>query len=379
MKHNRLVVSMERFQIERYDSIEAAAEVLRAFPSPSFSYQRCSVLCALERSLKRTVRLHAMAYWGHRGRTACTGARFRVYVVRDEQNRLVCAAPLQGMGEQSWTVVVGKYIFLDTTDFLYADRPQADLIQAFELVMSRLAADGVRHLTWFYLPESSPVATWLTDSGVVPTAEIPNVCISFPEGDAKAYWSCLSRNARQNLKTAANRMAREGVSARFEFYSACGLGLPLDTSAGRRVLRRCRSVYVRHQAVRYGHDRRGVGFFFRHATYVSLSIPGCNGFLCVLWIGDRIGAYMEGYVNERRQALEVPRLGMDDELARFRPGRSMLKACVEWLAAQSRICRIDLGRGAERYKYDMGGSTYLTYTISFNPSFCREQTEGGRS
>ena len=57
----------------------------------------------------------------------------------------------------------------------------------------------------------------------------------------------------------------------------------------------------------------------------------------------------------------------------------MLKACVEWLAAQSRICRIDLGRGAERYKYDMGGSTYLTYAILFDPSFCGEQTEGGRS
>ena len=100
-----------------------------------------------------------------------------------------------------------------------------------------------------------------------------------------------------------------------------------------------------------------------HGCYISQSVPGRSSFVAVLCIDGCVAAYMEGYVNMARAALEVPRIAIDDRFARYSPGRLLIAEAARWLCANSQLRCIDLCRGDERYKLNLGGTLYETATI----------------
>ena len=96
------------------------------------------------------------------------------------------------------------------------------------------------------------------------------------------------------------------------------------------------------------------------------SLPGENGFVAVVKVDGRIAGFMEGYINERKKSLEVPRLAIDDAFSFYSPGMLLLNESVKWLIENSDVRIIDLCRGTEKYKIDMGGVVYHTRTICFH-------------
>ena len=72
-----------------------------------------------------------------------------------------------------------------------------------------------------------------------------------------------------------------------------------------------------------------------------------------------------------RMALEVPRIAMNDKFGRYSPGWILIVEAVSWLCENSDIRAIDLCRGDERYKLDLGGICYSTESVQA----CTEVTE----
>lgn len=348
--------------VERYDSVRAAEERLRAAEGGGSASQTFHVLRAVERSFWRCLAHTALRH--PRFAASCALARrrpFRVYAACDERGVVLCA-PLHCGADGEWTVIAGDTVELDYSDFLYAARGWPELAEAFDAVMRRMAGDGIRHITWKYLEEDGVTASLLGRLPHRTTATFPNVRISFV-GGADRYFRSLGRNARSNARREANRVRRDGCHVSFSFRSTVGLGGRMDDRGARALLRRCRAVYLARQESRYGNRGWLARLFFRHGSYVPLSIPGGRSFMAVLEMDGCVAAYMEGYVNPGRQALEVPRIAMDGAFGRYGPGRMLVAETVRWLCANSPIRAIDLCRGDERYKLDLGGIRHATVSV----------------
>lgn len=337
--------------IDVYESIWQAEKAIREIKGNGFASQSYNVLRAVERSSWRGAVFVACRHpWRLFKRLFDRDKPFRIYVIRDEKGNVLCVAPLYHDADGTWSVV-GSTCMLDYVDFLYARMDEGSLKRAFDALMVRLRQDGVGSLRWGYLDLSSLTNKFVLNYSWKALSESENVRICLDEGGLNVFFQGLGKHVRQNIRTAYNRLVRDGRAA------------TLSVGGTRQELDRCRAIYLRRQSEKYQCTNWRRRFCLKHATYVSLSIPGENGWWCVCRIDGRIAAYMEGYVNEARKALEIPRLSMNADFAWYSPGMLLLCETIKWLYAHSDIRVVDLCRGREKYKYDMGGEKYLTRNI----------------
>lgn len=349
-------------RVARYDSIRAAEQCLREAGGNGSASQTYEVLRAVERCFWRCLAHSACRHFAYAVSCALGFRRpFRVYAVLDEKGVVLCA-PLHLGVDGEWSVVAGDIVELDFVDFLYARRGLPELAEAFAAVMQRMHADGVSSVTWRYLESGGVTSKLLCRLSHEKVETFANVRISFAEG-TENFAGALPRNARSVEKVARNRLLREKRSVSFSFRSSVGLGGGMSGREPRRLLRECRRVYLERQKRRYGNGGWLARLFFMHGCYISLSVPCGHSFMAVLRVDGHVAAYMEGYVNFARAALEVPRIAIDDSFARYSPGRLLVAETVGWLRANSGLRCIDLCRGDERYKLDLGGTLYETATV----------------
>ena len=339
--------------VRRFDSIRAAESVIRAVEGRGTASQTYVVLRAVERAFWRCAwaRLNPVALI-----RACVSEGFRVYAVLDGDN-VVLAAPLEH-AENGWRFVCGKYVELDYTDALYGAYPANMLRSAFEIALKRMRDDGIRRIEWRYLSEDSISNSLICGMRSSVAADCENYAIELKEESFDGYLSALGGVARHNLRKGLRWASEKGI--RFDFYSSCGYGSSIDL----KTLTESRRIYRRRQAERYGHRGPIAALYFAALNYISLSIPGDRGYLAVLRIGGRIAATMEGYVNRSRRALEMPRLSMDSSFSEYGPGRLLVAECVRWMLAETDLRILDLCRGDERYKRELGGRRYLTRCVA---------------
>jgi len=284
-----------------------------------------------------------------------------VYVVSDEKSVVLCA-PLQCFADGSWKVVAGDVIELGFVDFLYSKRDRHVLMEAFRTVMRGMSDDGIRSVTWRYLEDSSITSEFLSGWRCEKSRTTPSVRIIFKNG-TEPYFQSLGRGVKAITRQAWNRIRRDGVTADFSFHSSVGIGGAMEAKDARVLLHRCHSVYLDRQASRYGHHGLMASLFFLHGSYIPLSVPGERSFVAAFTIDGDVAAYMEGYVNMSRTALEVPRVAINGKFGRYRPGKLLVQETVKWLCANSQIRAIDLCRGDEKYKIDLGGTKYGMSTV----------------
>lgn len=348
--------------VERYDSIRAAEQSLREAGGNGSASQTYEVLRAVERCFWRCLVHSACRHFAYAVSCAIGFRRpFRVYAVYDEHGVVLCA-PLHFGADGEWSVVSGDIVELDFVDFLYAKRGLPELTEAFAAAMQRMRADGISSVTWRYLESDGTTSELLRRLPHEKKETFANVRIPFA-GGTEGFAAALPRNARSVEKVARNRLRRERRTVSFSFRSSVGLGDGMSGREPRRMLRECRRVYLERQKRRYGNGGWLARLFFMHGCYVSLSVPCGHSFMAVLRVDGCVAAYMEGYVNSARRALEVPRIAIDDSFARYSPGRLLVTETVRWLCANSNLRCIDLCRGDERYKLDLGGTPYETATV----------------
>lgn len=348
--------------VVRYDSVRAAERSLREAEGSGTASQSYEVLRAVERCFWRCLVHSAIRHFAY-ALSCALGMRrpFRVYAARDERGVILCA-PLHLGADGEWSVVAGDIVELDFVDFLYARRHEPELAEAFAAVMRRMREDGIGSVTWRYLETGGVTSALIARLPHSRPEAFANVRIPIADG-APDFAASLPKNARSVERVARNRLRRDRRSVSFSFRSSAGIGEGMSGPGARRLLRECRSVYLERQRRRYGHGGCQARLFFLHGCYISLSIPGSSSFAAVLRIDGRVAAYMEGYVNAARSALEVPRIAIDTEFARYSPGRLLVTETAGWLRACSRIRSIDLCRGDELYKLALGGTRYETATV----------------
>lgn len=347
--------------VRRFNSIRAAERIIRAVHETARPYQRYEVLRACERGHWRCAWRHPLArMWNWLYKRP-----FRVYSVENDAGQVVCVAPLQRENGNAWKIADGDFVPLNYADFLYADGPQSEREQAFSCLLTRLNRDGLSSVCAHALADDSPTRCLLTHRPHVERNRHPSVAIPLdgPRADTPLR---LGANARSNLHKAQNRLRRQGRVPTFEFWSNCGLGASLASSSGRLALRTCRAFYWKRLGNRYGHRGFSAWFFFNFCNHTTLAVHSPDAVLAVLRIDGQAAAFLQGYVDARRHTLAVPRIAMNDQWAAFSPGWLLVDACARWMRTHSDLRVLDLTRGDERYKHDLGGVDSVTHDIEFS-------------
>lgn len=276
-----------------------------------------------------------------------------------EDNKIICCAPFRVKGNL-WSVLGGTEAF-DYCDFIYFEE-QIDVCEkAFKKIIEYMkTVHFCEKLDWRYLDEKSISACFIENSDIIKVLQkekFENAIIRKNYDNYEDYFNRLSKHIRQNLRTAYNRISKAGYTVELSVYSQKSGSI--KTKTGKQLLKECINIYIKRQAEQYGHKGRYWDIKYRCTNYVSRSV-NCEEFvLIVLQINNNAAAFMEGYYNPRLNVIEIPRLAINSEFSFFSPGVLLVNETMKYIY-KNNISALDLCRGTERYKTDLGGDIYLT-------------------
>ncbi len=171
------------------------------------------------------------------------------------------------------------------------------------------------------------------------------------------YCQSLAKHQRQNLRTAYNRLEKEGVSLSLEEISARDLP--------RNLKRECEALYEARKATKYT-PRPIIKRIYARITKPVFRIMteiGSGSFF-ILRLNGTPAAVMAGAYTKAKDCFSVPVLFSNPAMLRYSPGILLVDSAVRELIEKG-VGNLDLARGEEPYKYAMGGIAHLNYTLNF--------------
>lgn len=252
--------------------------------------------------------------------------------------------------------LLGDFSAVGCCDLIY--RPDATAAQ-FDAVIGVLKERYPGYgLKFNKVNESSALCAWLLEkAGSVSQSE----CVAIRLGDDyDAYYKSLSKNARQNIRTAYNRMNRD--EKRLEFRIVQGTD---------RLTKEQKDEMIRVYCTRM-HDKFGdelpaypvMYFMQRYCNPIVRSLNTLDAqFHALLYIDGELAAFLSGFRNQAGSQIVVPRLSMNGKFDFYDPGIVLLRETAEYLCREYPNTTLDLSRGNEKYKYAMGGKTHYNHSF----------------
>ena len=193
------------------------------------------------------------------------------------------------------------------------------------------------------------------------------VRINFPEG-VDALIKSLSRNGKESVRRAYNRMRRDGIVTKLRIYR--GDEISKDPEIWKAIMH----IYLDRMFDK--HKRGGVKgksnkvfkFLYdfktthlKHDTKSLRFLP--NNLHAVLMHGDKVMAFCLCMMNHHGDWLVNPRLAINIDYGFYSPGYALLVELMRYLEKETHCRLLDLSRGTEQYKTNMGGVVYKTYQL----------------
>ena len=283
------------------------------------------------------------------------------YVVYDEEIP-VLIVPCTTTKDETF-IMGGKE--WDYVDLVYSTDKISYLKEAFTAWFNYLKSNGIRKIHWFYLGEDALSYKVLQEMNgdVICTNFLPekNVKILFPNERAE-YFNKLSKSVRQNCRTAYNRTKRDEKKCQVNVFCANeGEGLR-DNNEAYATYKKCMKLYLKRQRNRY-HTPLRYMLRIKYYDYFTKSVVDKDGFISTLSIDGELAAFMMGFLDRTRKSIIIPRLAIDDTYCFYSPGLYLINETIGYLINETDFRCLDLCDGDEKYKYDMGGTEYLTYKM----------------
>jgi len=237
-----------------------------------------------------------------------------------------------------------------TQDFIYRENIKKELMaDCLNFLFERFRDHKVRFNN---LREDSLLYNVLAEKYAI-TDSHANVAIPIP-GDYQLYYDSLSKNTRQNIRTAYNRLNRDNKQYNLE--------LTQGAMAHKEQLS-IMQIYIKRRINRYRKTGLLHRVFLRKIHFNTIGFQKLDySFSSVLRIDNTIAAFLQGYMKNDKSSVIVPRLSINEDCVFYSPGMLLLNETVKEMAKRG-IGELDLSKGAETYKYAMGGRDYFTYDI----------------
>lgn len=286
--------------------------------------------------------------------------RVRIACVCDESGKILMIVPLKFSLGGGYCKMLGDIQGCDRTDALYApglDGECRDALTSF--FYSRMR----RKMKVYRIQEGSPMLSQIPEERIAKVGTNPYVRLAVPS-DPDAAIAALSSSVRQNLRTAYNRMRRDGREFTLE---VAGEMSPVSDSVWKEIM----DLYFNRLFTKYkGNKIKGVlsrvrwrllYYVFKHDTKSLRSLPNARHIM--IRDGSRLVAFMSGMLTHDKSSLTIPRLAINGEYRFYSPGYILIDKTLRYLSAQGVVSELDLSRGDEKYKFDMGGNPYITTDV----------------
>lgn len=259
---------------------------------------------------------------------------------------------------QKGVYFLGRCSFSDYLNLVY-QHFDAD---AFDFLLKDLSSKyGVRYFTFEDTRDISSLYRYILDNyEIVKNSECPCVDLSLPSS-VEEYHRMLSKNSRQNLRTANNRLKKDGKSLVFNFDDQL-----IDRN-------RCLEIREAKLLVKYG----DLPLMYRYKYKILNRIRyHFNKFIPFISFSEskvmtacdeegRLRAFFNyGYDTDGR-CIRVMAAGTDLDFARYSPGILLMYNFILNAIQEGKIKEIDFTRGDEKYKFALGGHQRLNHNIKF--------------
>lgn len=193
------------------------------------------------------------------------------------------------------------------------------------------------------------------------TNKIEKVCAQIDLRNApESFYETLSKNVRQNYRTAKNRLQKDGHSYSVEV---------LQTNISQEETKELFSIYRERRE-----DCDGEVSKTRQFVKSCLTLLGIEKYIDIMSEyakvtplfygkiiidGNDIGAFCEGQYNCDKNIISIGRIATKGIYYKYSPGLIMLVEIIESL--KNDINYFDLTRGSEDYKFKLGGIVHNNF------------------
>lgn len=186
---------------------------------------------------------------------------------------------------------------------------------------------------------------------IKPTLQIDNAIIKLNNYKShQDYISHLSKNARQNLRTAYNRLNRDNLA------NSINISNKVDYSELKAIM----GLYENRHTSRYGLSSNPLkSVYLKKYNYSTRSLfNSVEGLHARLYIDNTLAAFMSGYARDGRWI--IPRLSINGRFCFYSPGIILIDKVIKWMYDNG-FEILDLGLGTEPYKFQMGAEIFHSF------------------
>ena len=186
-------------------------------------------------------------------------------------------------------------------------------------------------------------------------AEEERVCVKVLFNDNyEEYEKGLSRNARSNLHKAYSKVRRNEIDMSLKVIQG-----PFTDKA---LLSEAMKIYTKRESER---KNRRMDFipYIKHRYFSALVWAMQNmasHYTFCFFLNNRLVAFMTGFATNYNEIV-FPYVAIDSKYGSYAPGKLMIGESIKYLQEHTSIRGLDLSRGDERYKLEMGGVRHYNY------------------
>lgn len=275
-----------------------------------------------------------------------------VFYVAKEKGKIRCVLPLVVNKKRKTVNLLGHLCSVGHLDFIY----NSDLLyDEFEGILDKLRIlyNGyILHLD--RISQFSLTYGYLTKLGVEPKES--STCVKIDYDTYDDWFSSLSKNCRQNVRTAYNRIKRENKV--FEVTTAIGVKPTANmiedniNLLSKRTIEHNKKSSILFPLMKLLKGKEAL----TKALMTSERFIGAN-----VYLDGKAIAICNGVIANDGRAI-ITRLSIDTNYGVYCPGGLIINELIKAaISSDIRISSIDLSRGDEKYKYTYGGSEHFNY------------------
>jgi len=176
------------------------------------------------------------------------------------------------------------------------------------------------------------------------------------------YKALLSKNSRQNIRTAKNRLKKDGFQSRTVVLDneivPSNLAKELQKIYMMRFNEKNNDKIKIKEILKVQYKKYKL---FKFNPFYSSMINNKNSFTAILYIDDIIASYCYG-LKDVNGNIFIMQVAINMNYTRYSPGMILFSNIIENLyeKAQDKLPIIDLTSGDERYKYALGGVEHFS-------------------
>ena len=246
----------------------------------------------------------------------------------------------------------------DYLNFIYKDAQEEDFIYILNDIKNHYRC----HKFYFDdLPEKSLLYSVIRNNYCVEVDD-KTTCVELKiPNTLDAYKNMLSKNTRQNIRTAANRLSKSGLRVTYNFDDK-------EVSKESCELLRENRLKKKRNKSSWKHDIK-----YKILSYLSLSfhyaIPfyaDTQSHIMTSTINNELAAFFNYGIDKVHKRVVLMAVGTSEPYGWYSPGFQLIYEFIRKEIGLRDIQVIDFTRGNESYKYSLGGNEHYSHRVVFS-------------